>query len=118
MPLNVEQTARVCHEANKAYCESIGDYSQQIWAEAEEWQRSSAIRGVEFALANPNARASAQHDAWLADKKTDGWKYGAVKDSAAKEHPCIVAYEDLPFEQRMKDHLFRAVVRGFVEGHR
>jgi hypothetical protein len=113
--MNNEQIARVCHETNKGYCESIGDNSQKSWDEAEQWQRDSAIKGVAFALVNPNAPASSQHDAWLADKKRDGWKYGAVKDPVKKEHPCFVSYEELPIEQRLKDHLFKAVVRAFVE---
>lgn len=109
------QIAQVCHEANRAFCESIGDTSQKPWAEAEQWQRDSAISGVAFALSNPCAQPSAQHEAWLADKERAGWKVGPVKDADKKEHPCMVPYEDLPVEQRLKDHLFRAVVRAFVE---
>lgn len=102
--------AAVCHEVNRALCVAFGDLSQKPWAEAEQWQRDSAIRGVEFALANPDAPPSAQHDAWMADKLADGWVYGPVKDPDAKTHPCIVPYDDLPPEQRAKDHTFRAVV--------
>ena len=102
--------ARVCHEANRAWCLAHKDVSQKEWDNAEPWQRDSAIKGVEFALANPNAPASAQHDAWMADKIRDGWKHGEVKDSAAKTHPCIVPFEQLPDHQQKKDHLFRAIV--------
>jgi len=110
-----ERIAYVCHEANRAYCESIGDYSQKCWAAAEQWQRESAIKGVVFALANPNAPASSQHEAWLKDKEKDGWKYGPVKDTAKKEHPCFVGYDELPVEQRIKDYLFKHIVRAFAE---
>ena len=113
--MDVQQIARICHETNRAYCVSIGDGSQKEWPEAEEWQRQSAIKGVEFAIANPDAPASAQHDAWLKDKATDGWKYGAVKDPAKKEHPCFVQYRFLPMEQKIKDYLFKSVVRAFVD---
>jgi hypothetical protein len=113
--MNNEQIARICHETNRAYCESIGDHSQKPWDQAEPWQRESAVKGVEFALANPNTPASAQHDAWLKDKANDGWKYGPVKDATKKEHPCCVPYEQLPIEQRIKDYLFKHVVRAFVE---
>ncbi len=108
--MNTELIAKICHEANRAYCESIGDFSQKSWEEAEPWQRSSAIAGVAFALANPDASASHQHGAWLKDKLADGWKYGPVKDPEKKEHPCCVGYEDLPKEQQAKDYLFRAIV--------
>ena len=89
-----EQIAIICHEANRAYCTTIGDDSQKPW----------------YALANPAAPASAQHDAWLITKQRDGWKYGEIKDAAKKEHPCIIPYSELPAEQRLKDHLFRAIV--------
>jgi hypothetical protein len=108
------QIAKVCHEANRAYCESIGDLSQKRWCEAEKWQQDSAILGVEFARQNPNAPASAQHESWVCQKIADGWKYGPVKDPAKKEHPCIVDYNELPIEQRRKDALFKAVVQALI----
>jgi len=111
--MNVEQVARICHETNRAYCESIGDYSQKPWDQAEEWQRQSAVKGVQFAIANPDAPASAQHDAWLSDKQQEGWKFGPIKDAEKKEHPCMVSYDELPIEQRLKDYLFRGVVSAF-----
>jgi hypothetical protein len=115
--LNVEQIARVCHDANRSYCQTIGDDSQKEWKDAEDWQRLSAIRGVEYAIANPAAPASAQHEAWREDKLKDGWKYGPVKDAAKKEHPCMVLYGLLPVEQRIKDFIFKNIVRAFTDGH-
>ncbi|MDE2104906.1 MAG: hypothetical protein KGL39_47150 [Patescibacteria group bacterium] len=109
--MSPHQIAQVCHEANREYCRLIGDYSQEHWDRAEQWQRDSAVRGVEYALSNPEASASAQHEAWLADKLRDGWKYGSVKDPEKKEHPCCVPYDELPVEQRRKDSLFKAVVK-------
>ena len=114
MKIEVEQIAEICHETNAAYCRTIGDGSQKPWREAEEWQRQSAILGVRFALANPWAPASAQHDAWLKVKLADGWKYGPAKDPAKKEHPCCVPYDQLPAEQKIKDYLFKGVVGAFV----
>ena len=34
-----------------------------------------------------------------------GWTYGFQKSELARTHPCLVAYEDLPPEQRAKDFL-------------
>jgi hypothetical protein len=113
--MNITQIAMVCHETNRAYCKTIEDYSQEPWIGAEEWQRQSAIKGVQFALANLEAPPSAQHQAWLADKVKDGWKYGPVKDAEKKEHPCVVPYGELPLEQKIKDYLFKAIVRAFAE---
>lgn len=121
MPTNItgvlnQNVAWICHEANRAYCKTIGDNSQLPWEEAPEWQRESAIKGVEFCLSNPDAPASANHDSWLKQKEAEGWKYGAVKDAEKKEHPCYVPYEQLPIEQKRKDYLFKYIVKSFVEG--
>ena len=102
--------ALVCHEANAAWCWSQGDHSQKHWSEAEDWQRESAIKGVEFRLNNPDAKHDAQHNAWVQDKINDGWVYGIVKDAEKKTHPCIVPFEQLPLFQQKKDALFCAIV--------
>lgn len=103
--------ARVCHEANRAYCKALGDESQLPWDGAPEWQRSSAVQGVRFILANDDAPPSASHDSWLKEKYATGWKYGPVKDADKKEHPCCVPYDELPVEQKAKDYIFGAIVR-------
>lgn len=102
--------ARVCHEANKAYCISIGDDSQKSWDEAGSDIRYSAVSGVNFRLMNPEATAADQHESWYSQKQADGWKYGPVKDPETKQHPCMVTYEELPIEQQKKDKLFSAIV--------
>lgn len=117
--MNIEQIAQVAHETNRAYCESIGDNSQPKWADAPDWQKNSARSGVIFHL-EAHARGetpapSASHDSWLAQKRAEGWKYGPEKLPEKKEHPCFVPYEELPFDQRIKDYLFGSVVRAFLE---
>ncbi len=115
--MNIEQIARVAHETNRAYCESIGDTSQPTWENAPVWQRQSAIKGVTFHIVNHTngvvPSPSASHDSWLDEKRSDGWKYGPEKNPEKKEHPCYVPYEQLPAEQRLKDYLFGAVVQAF-----
>ena len=109
--MNVDRIAEVAHETNRAYCETIGDFSQPSWHNAPDWQQKSAISGVEFHLVNPDAGCSASHESWLKEKQDDGWKYGEVKDLSKKEHPCFVPYRELPEEQKVKDALFVGVVR-------
>jgi hypothetical protein len=102
--------AMVAHEANRAYCLAIGDTSQLPWAEAPQWQKDSAIAGVQMHLANPDATPADSHESWLKHKLADGWVYGPVKDAENKQHPCCVPYEDLPAEQKAKDFIFRGAV--------
>jgi hypothetical protein len=103
--------AKVCHEINRVYCQSIGDYSQPKWEDAPHWQRDSAVSGVHFHLSNPDAGPSGSHENWLEDKEADGWKYGPLKNPERKEHPCMIPYAQLPVEQQMKDALFVTVVK-------
>lgn len=105
-----EDIAQVCHEANRGLCETQGDFSQRHFREAPDWAVASAIAGVEFNLANPDAPASASHESWLAEKERTGWRYGETKDELAKTHPCFVEYDKLPAAQKAKDHLFKAIV--------
>jgi hypothetical protein len=112
--MTVEQIARVCHEANRAICEGSGETPYLSWEKAPRWQGETMIKGVQFVLDNPGAPASANHEAWMQDKLADGWVYGPVKDPAAKTHPCLVPYDDLPFEQRVKDHVMRAIVKALI----
>jgi hypothetical protein len=118
---NYEHVAQVCHETNRAFCQTIGDDSQPSWVDAPEWQKSSAIKGVEFHFAHLRAGnappPSASHDSWLAEKREQGWKYGPVKNADAKEHPCFIPYEGLPPEQRMKDYLFGAICKAYYDHH-
>ena len=102
--------AMICHGINAAYCQSLGDNSQPTWEDAPDWQKQSAIVGVEMHLANPDATPEQSHQSWYKQKEAEGWKYGEVKDPELKEHPCFLPYEELPQEQKAKDYLFRAVV--------
>jgi len=108
--MTVEQIAQVAHEINRAYCIAFNDQSQLPWEEAPEWQKTSAINGVNFHLANPDAGPEASHNSWLKEKQEAGWVHGPVKDAEAKTHPCFVPFEALPLEQQAKDYLFRQVV--------
>jgi hypothetical protein len=106
-----EHVARICHEANRALCVTVGDTSQVPWDEAPEWQRQSAVAGVSYLHEHPTATPETLHANWMQDKRRDGWVYGEVKSSIHKTHPCMVPYDQLPEFQRFKDKLFLAIVR-------
>jgi hypothetical protein len=106
--------AKAAHEVNRVYCRALGDRAQPHWTDAPTWQTTSAVRGVEAIVENPNQRPSATHANWMADKEKSGWKYGPTKDPDKKEHPCMVPYDELRIDQRMKDMIFQAVVKGIL----
>lgn len=110
--------ARLAHEVNRAYCKACGDNSQMPWEDAPDWQKESCLNGVEFHMKNPKASPEDSHANWLKEKIADGWTYGEEKDAEKKTHPCCVPYDELPVEQKAKDHIFRAIVRTCLEINR
>lgn len=101
--------ASVCHEVNRAYCQALGDNSQPSWADAPDWQKRSALMGVDLHLFN-DVGPEASHESWMAQKLAEGWVYGEIKSPALKTHPCIKPFSELSKEQQAKDFIFRAVV--------
>lgn len=69
MVSRIEDIASVCHEANRAYCRTLGDFSQGPWISAPDWQKQSAIAGVKLhleTLANgEELTGESAHDALL-----------------------------------------------------
>ena len=108
--------AEVAHEANRAYCKSIGDFSQASWKEAPKWQKDSAINGVIFTIKNGDISPEDSHKNWFKHKQESGWVFGEKKDEKLKTHPCMVAYEELPKSQRSKDYIYQAVVKTLISG--
>ncbi len=106
----IERIAKECHQLNKVYCETIGDFNQPEWEEAPLWMKESVINGVKLHLEAPNTTPEDSHINWMKEKIDNGWKYGKEKDPEKKEHPNLVPYYELPLEQKVKDHLFKHMV--------
>lgn len=112
--LSEEGIARICHEVNRAYCESLGDHSQPPWEEAPEWQRESALAGVKAFLEAGGLSPAKSHALWMEHKLAEGWRWGLKKDEVRKTHPCLVPYDQLSHTQRAKDFIFTGIVRCFL----
>lgn len=116
--MRIEDIARVCHEANRAYCLVLGDNSQLSWEDSPDWQRNSCISGVKShlrLLPNSYPRPSYSHSCWMIEKVADGWKLGPVKDPVKKEHPCMIPYNELPESQKAKDKIFASIVASIYD---
>ena len=111
----IADIARVAHEANRAYCRTLGDNSQDRWLDAPAWQVESAIDGVCAIVNGDVTKPEGSHKNWMEQKAKDGWIYGVQKNPATKTHPCMVPYDELPPEQRVKDSLFFAVVNALKD---
>jgi hypothetical protein len=110
----VFNAAAAAHRANRIYCQAIGDESQHEWEDCPEWQADSAIMGAQAIADNPDLTPEQSHAGWMAQKAAEGWTFGEAKDAEKKTHPCMVPYDELPIQQRVKDEIFRAVVSGVL----
>lgn len=110
--------ARICHHVNRAYAQTLNDYSHSNWDDAPTSYKDAVFAQVRahidsgFTLTPESA-----HKSWVAAKKADGWKHGAEKNVDTKRHPAMVPYNELPAEQQVKDRLFRSVVHAFFATH-
>ena len=43
------------------------------------------------------------HEVWSRNRMAEGWTYGPVRDDAARQHPCLVPYEELPESEKEYD---------------
>ncbi len=110
----VATLAKLCHESNRVFCQSIDDDSQPSWEAAPDWQKDSAFDGVRNLIKNPAFTAQQMHENWVRHKTADNWIYGDKKSEKYKTHPCLVRYELLSESQKVKDHIFRSVVLGYL----
>ena len=49
------------------------------------------------------AMAKNVHDIWAQERIYHGWTYGEKRDDVLKQNPCLIAYEDLPEEEKVYD---------------
>jgi hypothetical protein len=103
-----EFVADITHAATLAFQGRVGDPcpGQPWFAETDE-QRQSVIDGVRKARMGTTAEKS--HENWVRFKLEHGWTLGE-KDPQRKTHPNLVPYAELPYDEKVKDQLFLAIV--------
>lgn len=113
---NVELLAAACHSAWYAYTVLALGEQGKPWSSAPDWQKESMMNAVQFwdveCAAFPEGMpleekvktlAPLSHENWMEYKKDEGWVYGETKDPEKKTHPCLVPYDKLPHDQKVKD---------------
>jgi hypothetical protein len=74
-------------------------------------EQTARAQNVKAVIDDPGLSQEAQHVEWVKLMVSLGWRWGEVTDQKNKIHNCLVSYEDLPFLQKLKDHLFIETVK-------
>lgn len=61
--------------------------------------RDAAARFAE----HPDMTPEQNHENWMRYKLANGWRHGPTKDEAAKTHPDLVPFDELPEVEKRKD---------------
>ncbi len=93
-----------------AYRKALGGSDQVLWEDAPAQVKDKVLVAVRLYIDNPEAGPGVIHEAWMAEKLKEGWVYGETEDTAAKTHPFLVSFSELPEERRVKDFISHAVV--------
>lgn len=112
--LSLVSIAMAALAVNSAYCQAINDPPPPAWDDLSDVQRDGYVRAVRMHLDVPDMSPRVAHEAWLASRQGEGWVWGPTKNAELKQHPCMLPYDQLPKEQQVKDHLFRAVVHALA----
>jgi class 3 adenylate cyclase len=78
-----------------------------------------AMADAERDLSRPNIQeileplAAKVHEAWVHQRKAEGWTWGKVHNGDLKQHPCLVEYEQLPESEKEVD---RRTARTSIQG--
>ncbi len=43
------------------------------------------------------------HEVWARSRMAEGWTWGPERDDAARHHPCLVPYDELPESEKEYD---------------
>ncbi len=66
---------------------------------------TSSVKLSREILALAELLAENTHDVWAKQRMEQGWTYGDKRDDAAKKHPCLIPYCDLPESEKEYDRL-------------
>jgi hypothetical protein len=112
---SIMKIAQVMHEAVRAWQKANGQTAAPPWSRAPSWMKEASREAVVWRMENPKAPSSVQHEQWLAEKRTAGWRYGKTKSGTRKTHPLLVPYADLPEVERRKDAMVGALIDSLLK---
>ena len=114
-PLTMEDVVRISsklvHALNNSICALNGE-EQVEWEDAPAYMREGLQMAIKHGF-EKGVDPRQGHEDWMASRIAQGWTLGPVKSIENKVSPCLIPYDDLPYEQRVKDSIRAGVVEFF-----
>jgi hypothetical protein len=85
------------------------------WVDLTFAQKRACRRIVLTIARNPAASPQDLHEAWVIQKRKDGWTYGTKKDDKKKKHPELLPYKFLDKVKRRSDGLMHVIIRYLLQ---
>jgi hypothetical protein len=102
MRYTTEQIAEAIHMMNGLLQRWHDDpFPQPSWDQVPAAMRERVLAMVRGYQAGMTPRQA--HERWCDAMTADGWRYGPRKDPAARTHPAMTVYSELPEHQKIKD---------------
>lgn len=113
----IEKIAAVCYAAIREWCIQTKQPIDYPWENLSPAYRTHVKIVVARCFADMTVPSGkVLHQRCMKEGMDGGWTYGEVVDKAKKRHPDILPWEKLSMEQRIKEHIFSAVIKSFFEG--
>lgn len=108
-----EKIARVAHEACRTWAKLNDQPVPPSWDALDASCQAAIIMGVRFSW--DGVAVSELHNRWVKYMYAQGWKFGPIRDMEKRVSPNLISFEQLPFREQIKDHIFKGVVDTFRE---
>jgi hypothetical protein len=110
----IDAIAATIHNLNTEWCRLNGDFKHFSWEEAPKDICDTMKEGVKWVLKNPDITPEEHHNNWVEHKTKEGWTFDLFKDFERKTHPCLVPFDELPFNEKWKNSLIITATLNFV----
>jgi hypothetical protein len=98
-----EEADETLKASNRRFAEGIEEKLEAAGCALRPASAGESSEPFRFTDREVEELARIEHERWMSDLVRDGWRWGAVKDPATKEHPLLVPWSELSEDERDKD---------------
>lgn len=105
--MNPQIIAELVHFVNNKICE-LNKEQTISWEDLPEYMKDGLILAIKLDQSPRDG-----HETWMKNRLENGWKLGPEKDIEKRISPCLVPYDELPYQQRIKDSVRKGITEFF-----